>query len=127
MSLKAVPPEEAGRSPHANTAGRLCLLILSSLPVLFALQTWQIEYRFDPVRHFSLPVLVGEILVIVLAIVGGYRVRSALAKVHPTDLLLVGAWFVCALITSILAVREPSIALFYLATTVIHFLFGFAI
>jgi O-antigen ligase len=94
-----------GAKADANQAPRTWLYaitLIAALPVFQTLMTWDFDGRLSPqafaMRHFSIPAVIGELVVFYLAARAGLTIQAVFASLTKPVLVLLSIWAVFALI-----------------------------
>jgi O-antigen ligase len=97
-----------GAKADANQAPRTWLYaitLIAALPVFQTLMTWDFDGRLSPqafaMRHFSIPAVIGELVVFYLAARAGLTIQAVFASLTKPVLVLLTIWAVFALIALI--------------------------
>lgn len=102
--------------------------IIGFAPALAILLTWAMSVPVETIaliKHFALPVVAAELLVIAIALRAG--LRGAVTRPAPLVLAAAAALLVIALGTALWAAPSPALAAIRNALWLIHLLFGFAV
>jgi O-antigen ligase len=102
------------------------ILTLASIAPVFAALTWP-PAGWSPVRFFAIPVLVGEAILVGLAIKDGFRLPSALRGVTPATRMAAFCWIACATLSMTAAQSSPALAAILFGCMLLHALVGLAI
>lgn len=100
--------------------------ILCLMPAAFALITWQPNFEYTAIRHYSLPVLVAEALIIVIAMTGGFGIFAAFAQLRLITKAASIIWLAAVLLATFFASADPAAAQTLCLTAVIHSIFVLA-
>lgn len=124
--------EESARSRFtAQLSGQpsgavIICVVLCLMPAIFALITWQPVFEYTAIRHYSLPVLVAEALIIVVAMVGGFSVFSAFTQLRTITKIASIIWLAAVILATFFASEDPAAAQALCLTVVIHAIFTLA-
>lgn len=99
-------------------AWKLAICLMATLPTIFILVTWDNDGKLSPaafaVRYLSLPVTVGELCIILLAIRTRFSIASTFRNISLIPKLLIGSWLIFALLA--VALSEHNFSLLMLTT-----------
>lgn len=104
---------------------KVAVLLIAGSPVLFALSTWSTVYTFNPIRSYSLPIILIELSVIFLSIVSG-DILPAFRAVGRNLLIPLTLIAGIQIYTTLFVSANRDAAVIQLATTWIHVAFAFA-
>lgn len=94
---------------------------------LFAVVTWQPIYSRTLIRDLSVPVLFGEVLLILVLLGNGPPVVDRLRSASRLTMTACAAWLALAAMSTIMASADPASARFHYCVTLLHTVFGFAL
>jgi len=117
-------PPPAGAAADGAAIGALVALFV--VPTAFALSTWDLPYYFSIMRHWSVTVLVGEVVVIVCALVAGFRPHRALPAIGQLGLGAAMVWVLSTAAAAYFA-QSPLAPESHFVISLIHALFALAL
>ncbi len=98
-------------------------LLLGAIPALFAIISWQNDFEYTALRHYSLPIVFSQVLVILLAMLSGSNITKSILSLDKTILFSTCLFFASATVATIYARSDPSAAIALFTIVVIHGLF----
>lgn len=120
----------AGLSGSANIATPISALItcaiLCLMPSAFALLTWQSVYEYTAIRHYSLPIVAAEAVIIVIAMISGFGLLASFSKLRLATKIAAIGWALAVLLATALASADPAAAQALFLTAIIHAVFFLA-
>lgn len=112
---------------NGSAKDRLFVLLLALMSPLLAILTIEPDYTRQAMRTYSLPVLVIELVMVILALPAAGRIGQDHLQLSPGTRLLGGLWL-CSMIISLWGAEfNPVGAQLRFAMTVLHVFFGVAI
>lgn len=111
---------------HSEFTANLAALVVLLAAPFFALLTFQHPFLMNPVRTFSLPLLLAECVVIALAIIDGFRLIPTVRMMPRAVLGALGVWLAVAVVASSVS-SYPLAAWVELTFLLIHLLFAIAL
>lgn len=110
---------------------QIAAVIVSFLPLIFTLATWdnvgrQAGIQFA-IRHLSIPVIIGEIIIIMLAVYKGFEIRLLFADVSKVTKALLVAWAFFAILSLSRSETQLQLSIFTTVRYMIHALFFVAL
>ncbi len=121
----AAQSEPRGTEPALSpqlAAKLACFALILAAPV-FALTTWQVDYSFLAIRHFSVPIIVAELIVIFLGLTSGADLRKFVGAFGLAGKLSLATFVFVVLASTVLADAAPGMARPFALSTFIHMLF----
>lgn len=78
----------------------LAICFVALLPSIFVLFTWDLDGVLSPaaytIRHFSFPITIGELCVVIFAMHKKFSIFAAFAKLEPSPKILTVIWLIFA-------------------------------
>lgn len=102
----------------------MAVCIAAMLPSIFVLFTWDLDGILSPaayaIRNFSLPITIGELCVVIIAMRKGLSIQSAFAKVGlmPKTLMLI--WLFFAFFPVLMVAQNMSLSAFATLQYALH-------
>lgn len=124
--LPIAAPRVAGPQYRAVA---LCLFLAALLPFM-AIMTWDPSLSDDRLRSicsFGIPIIFGEIAVIVVAIGDGWSVQEHLRRIASVERALLACLAAIAIGTAVGVAPDRSGAIVRTSATITHVVFGFAV
>ena len=123
----AEPDQPAPPLISPRTAERLICWCLFLMAPVFALTTWQgADYSFTNSRHFSVPVLIFEVVVVATGILGGARPIASIRQLPRLSQIAFASWLIVVLLATSQSIF-PLVGAIHLCILLLHLLLGIAV
>ncbi|WP_373473250.1 O-antigen ligase family protein [Sphingorhabdus lacus] len=105
----------------------VALCIVAMLPTIFVLSTWDLDGVLSPasyaIRHFSLPIIVGELCVVIFAMRKKFSIYSAFAEMGRVPKTLTILWLIFAFLPVLFVAEDMSLSAFSTLQYALHGVF----
>lgn len=94
----------------------IAIMVLAALPSIFVLLTWDRDGVLSPgayaLRYFSIPITLGQIFVVILAIRKNFSIIKTLSELQSVPKILLSIWLVFALATALFVADNKFLSAF---------------
>ena len=126
---------ESSRELGSESGRRLAVadgaawLLVAACPVLFAVATWPIPgwATQDTIRHFSLPIIAIETIIVLVAFGRGFQLDQALLRLPAWSKTALAVLIAVAVGTAVLVAADTHGAVARTCSSIIHVLFALAL
>lgn len=129
-TASAIRPSEAAKAGIGlRTADWILWLLVAVSPIVFGALTWRLEpvVTQHMIRHFSVPIVTIEMLVILFAVRNGFGLKQAFAGIPAWAKIALAILGAVAVGTAVTATADPFSAKMRTITSLLHVLFGLSL
>lgn len=126
--FSAVAQPVASNASELRSFLRLTCIVLSALPAVFALMTFQTQIDYNHFgRRFAVPVLIGEALIVLFAVRSGFSPSFAWSSLAKRTRVAASIWFLAMFLAAAMARADPLVARIMAVMTVLQAFFVLAV
>jgi O-antigen ligase len=105
----------------------IAIMLMAALPSIFVILTWDLDGVLSPgayaLRYFSIPITLGQILVVFLALRKNFSIFDILPNLHLALKTLLSIWFVFASVTVLFVADNKFLSAFATLQYALHGVF----